>query len=294
MSLQHDNFANAFALTFKDLIGNWDIWNINRKKDVIKRLIQNQCNRFMQAPDVRYGNASSDCGSFSNGPLTWEIEIGEGALLATTLKDKLELCSTIYHETRHAEQLFRVAQGLAAGMINHGVPKNKLIKVLAKTGGMNTVTQKRFMFENDLSQYPFSANMLVELVWVPLNVANNAVNRMNDFNTWINSGRPTWYKRNPQEIVTRWADTTLRKSTERVEDAGQSAPFNNGRAFRFYRDTAVEYDSHQIEKFILRKLRTKMPTIITEKLIIDLTKNEKNTDKWEKITDDARKKWTHS
>jgi hypothetical protein len=73
-------------------------------------------NILLPAVDIRFAPIDSE------GELTWgewRIRVKEDSfnLDGILCEDYIELCKTIYHETRHAEQFYREAQGLALGRL---------------------------------------------------------------------------------------------------------------------------------------------------------------------------------
>jgi hypothetical protein len=75
-----------------------------------------------------YFEAIADCGSFSRAKWKLKIRNTDFSNDDVTLKDYVEVCKTAIHELRHAEQYYRIAQGLYLGHLDFpgGIKKKKV------------------------------------------------------------------------------------------------------------------------------------------------------------------------
>ncbi|MFC1794993.1 hypothetical protein ACFL3Q_15565 [Planctomycetota bacterium] len=145
-TLHEARTINYFSARCKDL---WDKWNLGatnkrlkKRKDLIKSNLDQLVNRIgIKSLKIEFVNDPNICGAFGWGG--WQMDIGATSLAKHDIKCKafVELCVTLYHETRHAEQFTRIAQGIRLKRLEHnGVKKIPLFGrslVISKAMGMN-------------------------------------------------------------------------------------------------------------------------------------------------------------
>lgn len=145
-TLHEARTINYFSARCKDL---WDKWNLgpaNKRLKKRKDLIKGNLDRLVRQIGIKqlktqFVNDPDICGAFGWGG--WEMDIGATELAKHDIKCKnfVELCVTLYHETRHAEQFTRIAQGIRLKRLEHnGVKKLPLFGrslVISKAMGMN-------------------------------------------------------------------------------------------------------------------------------------------------------------
>ncbi|MBI5556210.1 MAG: hypothetical protein HY885_01075 [Deltaproteobacteria bacterium] len=127
----------------------WDDWNngqagerVQKRKSAIKNNLLLLMNRIGIKPlEITFINQPGVAGQFGWGD--WEIEIGPAELVKHDIACEkfVDLCVTFYHETRHAEQFTRMAQGVRLARLR--IPGLKKLPVfgkahvIAKAMGMN-------------------------------------------------------------------------------------------------------------------------------------------------------------
>lgn len=190
----------------------------------------------------------------------WELSINDLWFTqdGITYNDFLELCATAYHETRHAEQVYRAAQGLALGLPNGFAPPDttsaSLINLGSSTGG--GVAAKVAAFSGGATTNPVVRQQLVKkLLNVPVAVAQHADTNRAAFSNFTGLARPAWFKRNTVRLeVEEWmrsiAKQTLFGMTMWVEvNAGATST-----TYGMYRNLPVEIDAHGIEDLVINRV----------------------------------------
>ncbi|WP_193164104.1 hypothetical protein [Microbulbifer hainanensis] len=245
----------ATKQTFANRMRNvWKDWNrtggsrTTRRRQSIEQAIRGMTT-FMPTPAISHNNLGPGlCGSFSWG--SWRLRLNANYTNDAHLiyEDFVELCATIYHETRHSEQFFRISQGLAGGELEFP-DQNSSSKINAHTNvhGMGSVQDRIRMFQQvsqgtDVSATP---QMISRWLSVPLNVSNQASqNARNDFRTFCGTARPTWFKRSSIKLeVEEWMRECYKTTLSGVGNFAQSdhSPWN------FYANQPTERDAHGIE-----------------------------------------------
>lgn len=125
----------------------------------------------------------------------------------------LEICSMLYHEARHAEQFFRIAQGVACNQLEFPSQGNATLQTLAGNapaaqGQVNGVRNlvDRFQAMARQGQRRFTPGTLGSLLGIPNNVAQAAINNAGgNFDAYRQLGAPAWFnQRTPTQEVSRW------------------------------------------------------------------------------------------
>jgi len=148
----------AFANNMKALWTGWEAANFagtpgaqrrDRRRAVVDKAIQTVTS-FMPTPNVVHVSLDAGvCGSFSWPG--WRLRLNREYTSDADLPygEFLEFCVTIYHESRHCEQFFRVAQGLAGGLI--AFPDQSISSTIdhhRQTKGLGTVQERMKMFQD--------------------------------------------------------------------------------------------------------------------------------------------------
>ncbi len=107
MSLQSNNILNQFVTNCTSLWTSWNTGAPGSRQTRIQQAVA-QMTSFMVRPSVAF-TAMSGWGSFNWGG--WRLKLSSKYTGQNDIKygKFLEFCSTIYHETRHAEQFYRIA-----------------------------------------------------------------------------------------------------------------------------------------------------------------------------------------
>jgi hypothetical protein len=203
----------------------------------------NQLLRDIHFAPIRITFAPIDSeGAFTWGE--WEIEVKESCFDRDGIlcKDYVELCKTIYHETRHAEQFYREAQALSLGRLEF--PGKTVQSVL--------------QIKNALG--------------IPLNVAFHATTNRDTYVTFAKTPKlghcslgsgPGWDNWDP--TVDDWLQRTYDKVKGNFAQMGQNAERTNVRGRRnvldtvFYGGAEDEVDAVAMEKLLQAALSTLMP-----------------------------------
>lgn len=220
---------------------------------------------FMVAPQVRF-SAISGWGSFSW--TAWTLTLNEKYTNKNDIKygKFVEYCSTIYHETRHGEQFYRIAQGLALGRLKY--PDKSDREIAQNIGGAGlSVRQKIGLFgggggvqRTDL--LPDARNLAAWLD-IPLNVAQQAVASRANFTTFIALPKPAWFKRATVLLeVEDWMRATYKKTYGEMDSFAQSEDddpnANRDNVYNMYRSLPEENDAHAIEDLVVQDLKTRI------------------------------------
>lgn len=132
-------------------------------------------NKQLKAAGVPKVTTGEDINSQSNAEFdftTWKITFGAPLMVAGSLTALRLGVNTVYHEARHCEQWYRMAQGVAAGKLNKNV--------------QNRIDHK-------------SAADIAAKLWIPLNIAQAAMSN-------------TDYGGNTDREVLAWWDSVYAKS----------------------------------------------------------------------------------
>lgn len=189
----------------------WDKWNdgpalqrVPKRKTAIKNtMIQLMIRIGIKRLDIQFVNSPGAAGQFSWGE--WSMEIGPDQIADNNIRcaEFVDLCATLYHETRHAEQFTRMAQGVRLGRLLF--PGNKKLPLFYKT-------------------HFISKNMGMEYA-----ATNYAVNHRNEYKTFAATPRLThctmgvakgWDNWDP--TVDDWLQRTYSRSKSTFSQIGQS------------------------------------------------------------------------
>lgn len=253
MSLQDTNSIRFFSRRCQEL---WRTWRTGA--NAAARAIQRQgkiqatlrtITGFMPPMNIQFVNLNGDCGSFAWGSWRLSIDSTYTGNDSITYKDFVELCRTAYHESRHAEQFYRIAQGLALGKLSFpDKSRTQAIQDFTKLGlGGGGVRAKIALFEGKAMQTNVaSRQMIARWLNIPQNVAGTAVTAKMGFASFIKS-KPAWFKRQTALAeVEEWMRSTYKRTLGSMNEWAQS---DHG-PFKIYRDLPEEHDAHEIERVI--------------------------------------------
>jgi major membrane immunogen (membrane-anchored lipoprotein) len=174
--------------------------------------------------------------------------INDSAIL---YKNFLEICCTIYHEIRHAEQIYRIAQGLASGQLRD--PDASSAKELKLMQGENLSVQSRIaMFEAVIAgQNPLQTNLvasateIADRLKIPEHVAKHAISHRDYFTNYLNAPRPRWFKRGTVlDEINEWMRASYQGEYKNFD---QSVQVKHAGMEAIYRDLPEENDAYGIE-----------------------------------------------
>ncbi|WP_143735705.1 hypothetical protein [Microbulbifer mangrovi] len=260
MTLHLQATKQTFANSMRDVWKDWQRPGGSRRvrrRQSIEQAIR-VATPFMPTPAIFHNNLGPDlCGSFSWG--TWRLTLNATYTRNTDLiyKDFVELCATIYHETRHSEQFFRISQGLAGGEIEFpDQSSSSKINAHTKDNGMGSVQDRIRMFQ-DVSQgtdVTATPQMISRWLNVPMNVSNQASqNARNNFRTFCGTARPTWFKRSTIKLeVEEWMRECYKTTLSGVGNFAQS----DNSPWDFYTNQPTERDAHGIEDDVTGLIET--------------------------------------
>ncbi|TQV71335.1 hypothetical protein FKG94_19670 [Exilibacterium tricleocarpae] len=191
---------------------------------------------------------------FNNGTLTY------GAFL--------KLFSTIYHEIRHAEQFYRIAQGLAGGRLEFpDQPADKTLQAMGRGTVRNAIDNFDTIARG--GQGTLTAGRVANLMNIPLNIAQAASNNAQaSFDTYTRLARPGWFKRpSIRQEVEDWLQaqysttgTAAQPTTAMVQ---ANARNNNNTArpnniYAMYASHPMEYDAFSIEDSVKQMIENRV------------------------------------
>lgn len=259
MSLQSATSVVFFSQKCQEL---WNSWRggmsvaqrtTNRENKV--RSAVNAITGFMAPLNIQFKDLGGDCGSFSWG--SWRLKIDNTYTKKDniTYRDFIELCCTAFHETRHAEQFYRIAQGLALGKLSFpDKSKAEIIQDSQAIGGGGGVRAKIAAFEGRAMQSSPSTRRQMIARWlnIPVNVAGVAETAKLGFDGFINLPKPSWFKRQTALLeVEEWMRSTYKRTLGGMNEWAQS---DHG-PYKIYRDLPEEHDAHEIEKLIKNRVK---------------------------------------
>lgn len=252
MSLQANATMVAFAQAASNLWGNWANppggteqerrdWRRQKIKDMI-----GAATSFMVSPKVVFANTGGSNGSFGWSGWTLSLRRDRTRDSGLSYADFVKYCRTMYHESRHAEQFYRIAQGLAAGTLKYpDISPQKTVDAITGAGGGGGVQSKVQLFQAMQSGKSPAVNAMVIAKWlsIPQDVANSAYGGKGQFTAYLNGGKPAWFRRGSVQLeVEEWMRATYKGTLSGLNRWTQS---DDG-PYKMYRDQPEEYDAHAI------------------------------------------------
>ena len=255
MSLQFTSIRSGFVTACAGVWRTWLTAAPGAREAQFRAAIQSMTS-FMVTPTVQFANTGG-WGSFNWVQWTLRVNRKYTALTGIRYADFVEVCSTIYHETRHAEQFYRIAQGLAAGTLQFP-DSSPAGNVQAMQAGGSSVRARIAMFESaSRGQNPLQADaasrvrVIAQRLDIPENVARHADTHRDYFANYLASSRPAWFKRATiLDEVNEWMRATYKKTYSELDTwaQGPDGPY------RVYRDLPEENDAHGIEDLVQAEL----------------------------------------
>jgi hypothetical protein len=272
--------VNQYA---QDCANLWTAWlglSGNQRQTHFETAIH-QATNFMPEVDVQFGTVSGH-GAFywSSWDLACNRKYTQGHAAKhgpnITYYNFVELASTIYHETRHAEQFYRIAQALSADEIEFPVGGKKTPIIMQVTPhSLPKVKKKKFgkkgVVATIVRQFKSDAKQIADLLNIPRPVAQHAWTNRASYATWEQSARPGYASKivasasgwNP--IVDEWLGATYRKSRMNFNDAAQSASDDTTTIFgtqssqgvrrHLYATTPEEIDAFGVEDALKDRIK---------------------------------------
>lgn len=271
-------YVNRFSASCHALWKEWNAPGLNRAsrlKDAISAAVQ----PFMSVPDIEYRRMSrGNYGAFTAS--TWKFVCNDRYFVDNiSWKNFKEVAGTLYHETRHAEQVYRVAQALHLQKIEmpSGGSDAPLIRMGAGGPPVRQVEHKRLKKRRFLFTTRRSAKDLRSVLGIPGNVAThaveNATNGTHGFDAFAGSDTIAWvddtlFGTDPkwQLAAEEWLEEEHRSSRKQFLEAGEEGDTSNVTIFgnNARRDGVVEHlyfnalkcevDSFQVEELVKKQL----------------------------------------
>lgn len=230
MATLHSNAViRSYANDCRLIYNMWRGWQQAQREQGFKMIHQSLCQRAgIPLAPITFKHSSS-LGSFSWG--SWTITVGNKPFKKNLTKDEfIDLCCTIYHETRHSEQFYRVAQGLLLG---------------------------RFEFPGRL---PPGGNLKTQIgpaMSIKAEIVHHADVNKGRYQAFAQTGRlphctvgsgPGWSNWDP--TVSDWLERTYSKSKQTFAEEGQGAAVGTAKDRAWYRGAEDERDAYAIEAMV--------------------------------------------
>jgi hypothetical protein len=269
-SLQQQDVVDEFA---RDCLLLWNSWLKPKnqptvdlagtrafcRKDLLKNAIQDMTNGVILRPGVEFKALPKSWGCFLWDK--WALHLNESFLQADDIKygEFIEICLTAYHETRHAEQAYRVAQGLAAGVI--AFPDKLGLELVQHGGVAGGVAAKLASIKNArmgarqavIGMDPTArAQVIADLLKIPLTTAQAAEASSAEFNDFLALPKPEWFRRATSKLeVEDWLRADFKKTLHEMDSLAQEHGNNSGfRMKAMYHALPEENDAHAIEEMV--------------------------------------------
>ena len=259
MSLQNTATVNQFAHNCSILWREWLKENVLAREKRLKNAIVS-CTTFMAPLNISlpYPDLNGNCGQFCWGEWLLELDNSYTTDNDITYEEFVELCASAYHESRHAEQFYRIAQGLASSALSFpDMSSAQVINDFSKTGMGGGVQAKIAAFEGRAMRQnnAATARMIAKWLSIPQEKAMHALLSSGAFATYIALPKPAWYKRNTALLeVEEWMRSTYKRTLGNINRWAQS---DHG-PYKIYRDLPEEHDAHEIEKLVEAALKNRI------------------------------------
>lgn len=214
----------------------------SKRMDALKEYHRDLC-RLAGLPAVKVtGDATigPDEGAFDKSG--WTLEVSQRILDDDDVKceDFVEFCKSAYHETRHAEQIYRVAQGLALGRLEF--PGNQQVSTAVEI-------QTNLDLDAAAAQHAVThTNTYLQFQATPA---------LSHCET-LGGGKPNWNRWD--WTVDEWLDYSFRSGRTFLMTEGQNAPAGQGILNqRLYVGAKDEVDARAVEPLLEQELTRKIP-----------------------------------
>jgi hypothetical protein len=277
MSLQdttNGGGLQTYSLACRAIWRDWLKLSAVQRKEAFEQAIQ-AATTFMPTLTITPA-VISDNGSFS--PSNWRLEIRQARLANDRLRlyKFVGLCDTVYHEARHAEQYYRMAQGVASGALE--IPDRTLHQQVQEYNRSGSLTfQDKLNLFRGLDQ----GHSIQRSVWgvddgrrrsviarwlnIRSDIVQHADTNSAGFATWINLPKPDHYKRGTAlEEVKDWVMDSYRTSGRRVSKFSEDTDDDLSLRpqgddvepiYEMYRELPQEWDAHAIGHLLKADLK---------------------------------------
>ena len=257
MSLQFESVMNHYSTAAAQLWLDWRSLTRHERLDFALRAIK-RATPFL--PGITYGSYwASDWGDYGvHYPGLWSIEINRYHPRHSDieLEDFIEWVLTPFHETRHAEQTYRIAQGVLAGEL---VPPGKNLhrKFQAVMAGKSP----RDIVKALESGNPFAVvdqtvrkRVVQEWLDVPMEVINHADSHRSYFKNFLASRTPQWLDYRADGLKNAVIDWMKSSYDHHLGEIDRRAQDGDKGWDRFYMTLSEEKDAYGIEGFVSKKI----------------------------------------
>ena len=262
MSLQHETTLKMFVSHCGNLWRHWSDGASAQRPNARANYIAvgvRKMSSFMVPVDVKF-KAVSGWGSFNW--TRWRLTLNRKYVFQDDIRygEFVEFCSTMYHETRHAEQFYRIAQGLATGELEFpDASRATVIQRQADSAG--GVSARIAQFGGGRAQdkskiagatSALDAKTVSKWLSIPQNVADHAVANRDKFGAFCKSARPDWFQRESTlKEVEDWMRATYKKTYAEMDAFAQAVDDDDEairpNVYNMYRSLPEEVDAHGIE-----------------------------------------------
>lgn len=260
MSLQFDSIMTQYA---KECCTLWGSWRGKSKTDRIHAALTaiRRCTYFLPAVkyDTYFVGKLGDYGV--QYPSEWRIEINRyhAQKADLPLDDFLEWATTPYHESRHAEQTYRIAQGVLAGEIV--LPGKTLATKMqaAMKGKSPKEIAKALESGNPFESTDTNTRRRIVQEWldVPMKVVDHADLHRSYFKNYLQSSTPSWLKGRSSDTVKNAVIDWMKASYDHhLGELDRKAQNQEAGWDRFYSEKGIpeEQDAYGIEGVVQAKI----------------------------------------
>lgn len=190
---------------------------IATRRSLIRSHIATAAGGIMPPPRVRWELAPGAVGVFSADDWTLTLSAKYTENDGILFREYVRLCLAIYHELRHAEQFYRMAQGLASGDLHFpDTSQQQVTQAVASVKGATSVKDKATSFETmSLTKISNTSRTQIIQKWlgIPMNVVQHADATATHFPTFAAGTRPDWFKtQTVKAAVEDWMRSTYKAS----------------------------------------------------------------------------------
>jgi len=259
MSLQFEPAINQYAQSVIKMWQDWRTLTPQQRVDGLKTAIKS-CVQFLPSLVIRTYN-EADMGSYGyHMPADFSVNLNEhhGQFTNILFDDFIEWATTPYHESRHAEQTYRIAQGVLSGELE--LPRRGFAQQMQTMQGRSPSDIRNALQSGKPMEIDRTLRIRTLRDWlkVPMSVITHADTHRSYFDNYCKSdpGRPWYDKRvNPiKNAVIDWMKTSYDTQLSVIDRKAQ-ANAGKSRGFgRMYQTLAEEKDAFGLEKYLQGKI----------------------------------------
>lgn len=243
-----------------------------RRQEEVQRLVT-RVSDFMPPPTVRFTALPARLvGCFRHE--TWTLEIEQTLFRGNlTGQDFVQLCGTIYHELRHAEQAYRVAQALALGgarglefpAVTAAQQVQDVAEAMRDHGYAQRFAAARQAFAHPgdwRHDAPTRLAILTKRLQLPAPVAAHADLHRAAFEDFLDTERPAWFLQPTVHAeVADWMRSCYAPTLAEMNWAVQAHPRtgDDRRIYAMYRALPMERDAWGLTAVITAEIQNRFP-----------------------------------